>query len=1753
MSTKKYEELQWQQVTAVEQTNVIREAERYCPEFPFEPAVVEKATNLTSFYTEDYELVRLSAVDQNQQVWGFYARGDFHPLDARGRAFEELNEIGPLQLNLTTVLDYTLLRLRFELNFKVSNAQQQKFRIAQIVSRPEDLPPGRTNGGLAEQLTEPRVEMAPEWELQNTDAPYYTQRGLIFRVVAFAVVFHTETEWELVQAFAQIEPDGTFTIRLLDAKQRNPRVNFKEATRPPIFVLSPQRTRTALPICKWKVPAGSEADALLKLIETCHVETATGFHEGDLKDAVSLANKMVEGADPVSLYLQTRFNSETLNKWKEQTEFKSAIVKEPMRELLNETLSDASLFAEERFAKITLSEKTRNLLARKPAAGRELARLNRSLLEDAYPNELLPRRIIVRLGELPFYPDCKLLEVLVTKPNGYRRGYVVLRMEDGKPRFHPLIGSSVVVHQLNEKTRLDLTDGKETEYLRFFCWAMNGEEGPFYVPRAFREIPLLVAPSTKQRAALSRLDFSISRVEEAEQKARGIDGSKADYVLMSQTVYGSQLSQTWFAVHNSGGVEMLQDETQIVDLLIYKERYGDGPEDLIKLAEPSYGEPDEHAEQKAQPEREPSSEQVEPEKPDEPWPATDDESVTYPRVLWNLSFVKRILLYDELKTLRETWSKFPVDKKVTPVAAPQLTPAGQKLLEQIKDEHEAQQPALRFLKAQLLLPPPDAEILPSVFLRALQSLISEICPDRPVTAAAFLELIEKNGHCARRLVNEVVFFDTTTLTSEAPDDETKTKTNGSEVRSHVTISGCWFEREVSFGQLANGPSITFIRCFFAAGVIANEAELGQELSFVECVFGHDAYEWVVHSDKALNLENARLRGNLTLSNCSLKGAFYAPRLSAGNHVRLVACSISSRLENISEPATVEEIMERKWPKPEGQFETKSSSTIEAITLDGARIAGCLQISARDSNLAARAAVIDGSVSCADLTVNQNLYLHGASFEKAVTFHQARIAGYTDLTLVRIFEGRLDFSYTVLDNFSLARANVNGDISLYRSTISGNLMLLGLKTTGNFDLGFAKVRAFVAAFHTVENKQLGCLSIGRDLILSGIDARILELRGAEISGKIRIITGKFGRLIMSVGISPPKINADHPTLNSVKFVPKPCRTSVLEVTSVLIEENVDLTGLVVALPDDERKASQLRMDHEGIGILLNNSKIGRNLTFFTERISARLERRWKSDSEQRLPWETIPFSHDYGAKVWGNLVLKGNEIGGGLDLRNMDVTGDIYLNDTMVRFDVDMDAGDPNFDGFETRCKNLYAQKLDCSGDLKLSGLRVRENLRARQAKIKGELVFLPSQIKEKLGRGDTMYLQENAQATVGGDLDLSSVDVRGDLDLRSLNVKGDVLINDSSVGLDLNLDGSAFKSFATTCHDLNAEGIRCTGEIKLSGLNARGNFRGRDIQAGSEIAFLLSPQVKDDALDTTPTRASIGGNIDLVGAKANRLTISGENLSNNHLRLQSQGPSINGPAPARVTLERAQIGNVEIVTPARLGPVNLSGISVAQWAFSNCDAAESGSNVQNYIDVLKGLTPFDRSIWLDIEKLLRNQSEIGDANKVYREMRRKIRANRTPADKSWWSAVKLFLWRLWDGFKSFTLGYGTRVWRPMILALGLFVLSTFIFYNPDHVRASPNLLAVLPANTATAQKIDRSPNTIPGVHWTVGDSMILSLRYQVPIITALTHGGWEASDKPLFLNFTAEDYAFVMQIYHAIFWPIFLLGIAGQIIRGRQN
>lgn len=112
------------------------------------------------------------------------------------------------------------------------------------------------------------------------------------------------------------------------------------------------------------------------------------FTPADLTGAAGLAAKLKEGADPVSKYLRGQFSSQTKQLLSAYGggEVGAPLLKALVGEL-NRRLQDFGLYQPELFQHVSLSADTQSLLSEEKSFT-DLFRLNRMLIEDAYPDEI---------------------------------------------------------------------------------------------------------------------------------------------------------------------------------------------------------------------------------------------------------------------------------------------------------------------------------------------------------------------------------------------------------------------------------------------------------------------------------------------------------------------------------------------------------------------------------------------------------------------------------------------------------------------------------------------------------------------------------------------------------------------------------------------------------------------------------------------------------------------------------------------------------------------------------------------------------------------------------------------------------------------------------------------------------------------------------------------------------------------------------------------------------------------------------------------------------------------------------------------------------------------------------------------------------------------------------------------------------------------------------------------------------------------
>ena len=155
---------------------------------------------------------------------------------------------------------------------------------------------------------------------------------------------------------------------------------------------------------------------------------------------------------------------------------------------------------------------------------------------------------------LPFYERVVLVRV---KDPAWTPGnlYIYYLTVDGN--LYRLNGTSPPIHEVNALAPVKITEENVLDYLRFFCFFVRGEEGPF-----------LIAEDINNPDLPTDMDDQTRSVVEGTIRPASYEGTNEQgYMLCDGVVfYSNALFIANFAVQPSGMIEMLDDEPIAVDL-----------------------------------------------------------------------------------------------------------------------------------------------------------------------------------------------------------------------------------------------------------------------------------------------------------------------------------------------------------------------------------------------------------------------------------------------------------------------------------------------------------------------------------------------------------------------------------------------------------------------------------------------------------------------------------------------------------------------------------------------------------------------------------------------------------------------------------------------------------------------------------------------------------------------------------------------------------------------------------------------------------------------------------------------------------------------------------------------------------------------------------------------------------------------------------------------------------------------------------
>lgn len=195
-----------------------------------------------------------------------------------------------------------------------------------------------------------------------------------------------------------------------------------------------------------------------------------------------------------------------------------------------------------------------------PVQGEELS----GFLEQINPIDgkyrVDPQSTQVEWCMLPFYDQVALIRV--KDPNWTNPKLNIFYLTDQGNLFR-LNGTSPPIHEVNAKAPIKITEENVLEYLRFFCYFVRGEEGPFYIAESMEDPNM---PTEMDETTRSVIEGTIRPATYEGKNDQG------HYLCDAVVFYSNALFIANFAVQPTGMIEMLDDEPIAADLPVRVEQ-----------------------------------------------------------------------------------------------------------------------------------------------------------------------------------------------------------------------------------------------------------------------------------------------------------------------------------------------------------------------------------------------------------------------------------------------------------------------------------------------------------------------------------------------------------------------------------------------------------------------------------------------------------------------------------------------------------------------------------------------------------------------------------------------------------------------------------------------------------------------------------------------------------------------------------------------------------------------------------------------------------------------------------------------------------------------------------------------------------------------------------------------------------------------------------------------------------------------------
>lgn len=854
-------------------------------------------------------------------------------------------------------------------------------------------------------------------------------------------------------------------------------------------------------------------------------------------------------------------------------------------------------------------------------------------------------------------------------------------------------------------------------------------------------------------------------------------------------------------------------------------------------------------------------------------------------------------------------------------------------------------------------------------------------------------------------------------------------------KDEVLISHCVFNKRIKFcGSLEIPTVIKFVNCVFGKGLDAREAIFSQSVIFENCIFYY--FEANDTHTPVIDFHLLQSSGDILFRNCRILGQLVATNMHVSGNLAIEGTTIAR--SPVSKQFSVYNTANITTDAIE-EGSVNYNLAWELLQLDNTTIDGNLQLgllrNATSSHT--KAHLLDLVYTFfADDPEKQKYYNEKiAAIHLPVTFIYGAVSAIGIHATNNVdFAGLITHSYAYFQN-----SNFGGDVTFRRYENSLENVV-----------GFKSINGNLYFFNCTING-------------------LLDLSNTDVHGDIELYSCNVNNyLAFENATCSGNICADHiRVLNYISFRHSSCKK--LSIYKAIVEGYIMLSYFKSSEDIDMRFL-------EVKGMVAASQENNKNNIITRELLEA----------------NSIDLS---GAKISG-LRFEGIKVGGIIKVKT-GTFGFVYIryglgpNNNLsekVKFPLALTR---------SRCHGLIFDSVFVEGDMDLSGLYTTQEQSPNSKRLNPDIGKYGCVIRHTTIKGNLKLFSADNNHLVNEDnielinfkvesegknywwrdvtpddcsifshsVLIKACDIAGSLDLRNIKVSGDIDITDTKVNLDIEIGADYERSdtsgkisgqlpLETRCHELRMLGVLANGHIDFTGLKAS------KIDASGSIIYRqwIFISKEHEAL-----RAVITEELNLTDTEGEEIILSGTNMTK--------------PKQLAI-LERAKFNKLIIYNP--LPCFNLSGAVIGKWEFKG---PFNRNSIENYIDILDRVNPFDKSVYLNVERMLNNEGDSNGAEKIHRAMHRKERKEIKCIPKNYYRWFKKLVGELY--------GYGTKLELLLVYWFLLVVLSTCVIYN------NPNQFET---NTSKAENHRIKETALQEVNFSTSTAGYIALMRCTPVV-----------------------------------------------------